>query len=229
MGLTESTYEGAYVLEVLDEASRVVREIPVSGYMTIGRESTEFNPDVSIPDECTSASRQHAMLDLRGERPVLEDQSRLGTIVNGIRLEHGATELSDRDEIIFGSPQTGWRVRFRKGGRDTEEVDALELLTVSENPRQVRSGQLVIEENLGRDAYHLLKFLADNKGRWYPTSRLITLLFPDPDKMPIAANQALARNKKKVNDFLRPHLKGQDAIVAAPYKGYRMKPGLDPS
>ena len=79
MGVGESTSERAYILEVLGEASRVVQEIPVSGHMRIGRLSAEFKPDVSIPDECTSASRQHAVLDLRGERPVLEDQSRYGT------------------------------------------------------------------------------------------------------------------------------------------------------
>ena len=228
MGDEESTSERAYVLEVLAEATRVVQEIPVSGYMTIGRGSEEFKPDVSIPDECTSASRQHAVLDLRGNRPVLKDQSRYGTIVNGIRLEHGATQLSDRDEIIFGSPQTGWRVRFRKR-RNTEEVDALELLTVSENPRQVRIGHDVIEEELGRDAFLLLKFLVENKGRSYPIDRLVDLLWPDSDKMPIAAKQALSRSKRMINDLLRAHLREQDAIVSKPYRGYRMKPGLDPA
>ena len=229
MGDGESTYEGAYILEVLDEASRVVQEIPVSGHMTIGRGSAEFNPDVSIPDECTSASRQHAMLDLRGECPVLEDRSRLGTIVNGSRVEHGSTELSDRDEIIFGSPLTGWRIRFRIRKGHTEEGDPLELLTVSENPRQVRIGQPTIEEHLGRDAFQLLKFLAENKGRWYPLGGLIDLLWSGRDGGPLAPNQALARCKRAINDLLRPYLQGQDAIVAAPFKGYRMKPGLDPS
>jgi len=219
--------EGTHVLEVLGGGAHVVREIPVSGYIWIGRGSAEFKPDVLIPDECTSASRQHAALDLRGNRPVLEDHSRLGTIVNGRRLEHGTTDLSDRDEIIFGLPQNGWRVRFRIREGYTEEPDPLELLTVSQDPRQVRIGQLVVEETLGRDAFHLLRFLAENRGRWYPTERLVDVLWPDPDKMPIAANQALARSKKRVNDLLRPYLRGQDAIVSAPFRGYRMKPGLN--
>jgi len=150
-------------------------------------------------------------------------------MVNGRRLEHGATELSDRDQIIFGLPQNGWRVRFRIKERYTEEVDPLELLTVSDNPRQLRIGHLVIEENLGRDAFHLLRFLAENKGRWYPTDGLVDLLWPDPDKSPVAANQALARSKKRVNDLLRPHLLGEDAIDSAPFRGYRMKPRLDHS
>jgi len=228
MSVEETAAEGGWVLQVLDEAGRVAREIPVSGSITIGRGSTEFGPDVVIPDECTSASRHHAVLDLRGNRPVLEDRSRLGTMVNGRRIEHGVTELSDRDEIIFGLPQNGWRVRFR-GERHTEEVDALELLTVSENPRQVRIGKIVIEENLGRDAFNLLRFLAGNKGSWYPTDRLIDLLWPEPDTSPTAANQALARSKKRINDLLKPHLQGQDAISSAPFRGYCMKPRLDHS
>ena len=81
--------------------------------MRIGRRSTEHKPDVAIPDNCASASREHAVLDLRGERPVLEDQSRYGILINGIRLEHRVTELSDGDEIIFGMREDGWRIRFR--------------------------------------------------------------------------------------------------------------------
>ncbi len=45
--------------------------------------------------------------------------------------------------------------------------------------------------------------------------------------MPIAAKQALAQAKRRVNDLLGPHLQGEDAIVSAPFKGYRMKPHLD--
>ena len=183
-----------------------------------------------IPDECTSTSRQHAVLDLRGNRPILEDLSRFGTIVNGIRLERAATELSNRDEIIFGSPQDGWHVRFRiQGNQITEEADPLELLSVLGHPRQIRIGQLVIEENLGRDAFHLLEFLSENKGGWYPTGGLVDLLWSGPDGGPLAPDQALARCKKAINDLLGPHLEGQDAIVSATFKGYRMKPGLDPS
>ena len=150
MGVGESTSERAYILEVLGEASRVVQEIPVSGYMRIGRGSEEFKPDVLIPPECTSASRQHASLDLRGDRPVLEDQSRYGTLVNGSRVEQGVTELSDRDEIIFGLPGDVWCVRFRFALQIgvTSSADPLELLTVSENPRQIWVGRLVIEEKL---------------------------------------------------------------------------------
>ncbi len=147
--------EGDHVLEVLGEDGRVVREIRLSEYVTVGR-TEEFTPDVLIPDECTSTSRQHAVLDLRGSLPVLEDQSRFGTIVNGIRVEHGSFELSNRDEIIFGSAQTGWRVRFRMREEGTVEVDPLELLTVMGNPREVRIGQVVVEEHLGRHAFHLL-------------------------------------------------------------------------
>ena len=229
MGDGNTGSDGAFILEVLGEAGRVLREIELSQYMRIGRGSDEFKPDVVIPDECTSTSRQHAVLDLRGGRPVLEDKSRFGTIVNGTRVEHTAVELSNRDEIIFGSTQTGWRVRFRVKGKDTEEADPLELLSVLGNPRQVRIGHLVIEENLGRDAFHLLEFLSENKGSWYPTGGLVDMLWSGPDGGPLAPGQALARCKRAINDLLRPHLEGQDAIVSAPFRGYRMKPGLDDS
>lgn len=154
MGVGQSTSENGYILEVVGEASRVVQEIPVSGYLRIGRRTAESNPDVSIPDEWASASRQHAVLDLRGEQPLLEDLSRYGTTVNGTRIEDGWVELSDKDEIVFGLPGDGWCVRFRcVDQRDvTTSADLLDLLAISENPRQIRMGQIVVEENLGREA-----------------------------------------------------------------------------
>jgi hypothetical protein len=50
--------------------------------------------------------------------------------------------------------------------------------------------------------------------------RLAEVLWLDPDKMPVATDQALARNKKRINDLLKPYLQGQEAIVAAPFRGY---------
>ncbi len=227
----ESTPERAYILEVLGEGSKVVQAIPVSGCEWIGRGSAEFKPGVLIPFECTSASRQHAVLNLQGDRPFLEDHSRYGTIINGGRVAKVATELSDGDEIIFGLPVDGWRVRFRCVEQHPVTIcinaDPLDLLVVSDNPRQVRIGPSDIEENLGRDAFVLLKFLSENKGKWYPTDRLVVVLWPDPDKMPIAAKQALSKCKTRINDLLNPYLHGQDAIVSKAYRGYQMKARLD--
>jgi hypothetical protein len=102
------------------------------------------------------------------------------------------------------------------------------MLVVSENPRLVRIGPSVIDESLGRDAFRLFKFLSENRGRWYPTDRLVDVLWPDPDKMPLAPKQALSRCKKKVNNLLKPSLGELDAIVAKPYRGYCMNLRLDP-
>ena len=230
MGSEESTPENSFVLEILGESGQKVQEILVSGFLKIGRGSNDFKPNVLIPPECGSASRDHAGLDLRGPHPVLEDRSRYGTIVNGVLHVHESMELSDGDEIIFGGFEDGWRVRFRI--LDQQEVtkfpDPLEMLVVSDNPRLVLIGTNPVEEKLGRDAFNLVKFLSENRGRWYPTDRLVDLLWPDPERMPIAPNQALARGKKKVNDLLKPHLGGQDAITAWPHRGYCMKPRLDP-
>lgn len=229
MGIEESTSEKAYIFEVLGEAGQKVQEIPVSGLLKIGRGSKEFKPNVLIPPECGSASRDHAGLDLRGPRPVLEDRSRHGTLVNGTLLEHETTELSDRDEIIFGVFEDGWRVRFRSVDQEdvTKTPDALEMLVVSENPRLVRIGSNPINEELGRDAFHLIKFLSEHRGRWFPTDRLVDVLWPDPDRMPIASKQALSRCKRRVNHLLNNYLGGQDAIVVWPHRGYCMKPRLD--
>jgi hypothetical protein len=100
MGIPQTISNRDYVLDIVDEAGVVCDRRPVSGYLTVGRGSEEFKPDLPVPDECTSASRRHAVLDLRGSRPILEDQSRFGTIVNGILLERGMTELFNGDEII---------------------------------------------------------------------------------------------------------------------------------
>jgi class 3 adenylate cyclase len=216
-----------YFLEVLAEGDRHASDVAVSGYVKIGRGSPDFRPDVMIPQESASASRRHAELDLQGRRPILKDRSAFGTIVNGRRLEHDQIELSSGDEIIFGLPHNGWRVRFRVKSPTTTEIDPLELLSISDNPRQIRIGQLVIEENLGRAAFNLLRFLSEHKGSWYTTDGLIDLLWTDPDKMPVATDQALARNKKRINDLLKPYLRGQDAVISAPFRGYRMKPMLD--
>jgi len=109
----------------------------------------------------------------------------------------------------------------------TLPVDSLELLAISDAPRQVRIGRLVIEEQLGDRAFRLLKFLANNKGQWYPVSHLASLLWPDPDTSPAQADQALSRYKRAINDLLRPHLGGQDAIESWPHRGYRIKSRLD--
>ena len=219
-----------YCLDVLDEAGRVMREVPVTGRVMVGRGSSDFTPDVMIPGECRSASRQHAAIELLGELPTLTDQSRFGTIVNGRVVHHGSVALNAGDEIVFGLPGDGLHIRFHvvgEMGNTTSPADPFELITVSETPRQIRIGRLVVEEHLGDRSFRLLKFLAGNKGRWYPTVDLGSLLWPDPDSSPYQANQALSRCKKQINDLLRPHLKGQDAIESWPHKGYRMKPRLE--
>jgi hypothetical protein len=226
----ETPPRGDYFLEVLDEVDRAVREIPLAGHVTVGRGGPDFKPVVSIPGECQSASRQHADIDLRGERPVLTDHSRFGTIVKGRLLQNTSLPLHHGDDIVFGLAETGWHVRFRvtaAPGTETSPADPLELLVVSEAPRQVRIGRLVVEEQLGHQAFRLLKFLAENKGRWYPVHYLVDYLWPDPDDSPLQANQALARAKRDINVLLGPYLGGQEAIQSWVHRGYRMKPSLD--
>jgi hypothetical protein len=226
----ETSPRGDYFLEVLDEVDRVVREIPLAGHVTVGRGGPDFTPDVSIPGECQSASRQHADIELRGERPVLADHSRFGTIVKSRLVQNASLPLHHGDDIVFGLAETGWHVRFRVAdatGKETSPADPLELLVISEAPRQVRIGRLVVEEQLGDQAFRLLKFLAENKGRWYPIAYLASLLWPDPDTSPLQADQAMSRDKRRINILLSPYLGGQEAIESRPYRGYRMKPGLD--
>lgn len=219
-----------YFFDVLDEEGRVLEEIPLAGRATIGRPSKDANPDIEIPTQCRSASRMHATIKLQGGQPVLEDQSSLGTIVNGTLVERSSVPLNHGDEIVFGQPGDGWRVRFRgprDPGRTTTPADPLELLVVSEAPRQIRIGRQVVEEHLGNRAFVLLKFLSDHKGNWYTTETLIEFLFPDPDSAPLLANEALSRHKKRINDLIRPYIDGQDAILSRPYRGYRLKPRLE--
>jgi len=219
-----------YYFDVLDEEGRVLEEIPLAGLATIGRPTRDSIPDIEIPTECRSASRMHATIKLEGAQPVLEDHSRLGTIVNRTLVERSSVPLNHGDEIVFGQTGDGWRVRFRgpkDPGRTTTPADPLELLVVSEAPRQIRIGRQVVEEHLGNRAFILLKFLSDHKGNWYPTGTLIEFLWPDPDSAPLLANEALARHKKQINDLIRPYLNDQDAIESWPHRGYRMKPRLE--
>ena len=133
-------------------------------------------------------------------------------------------------EINFGQAEDGWRVRFREAqepDRPTMPADPMEMLIISEAPRQIRVGQQVIEEHLGDAAFRLLKFLADHKGNWYPTTYLIDLLWSDAEEAPLSAPAALSHRKKDINDLLGPSLRGQDAIESQPYRGYRMKSRLD--
>lgn len=217
-----------YFLQALDDIGHMVQETRIDGVVTIGRWSPDFAPNVVIPSECQSASRKHAVIELGGDRPILTDKSRFGTVVNGRRIEHTSVELHDGDEILFGLEADGWCARFRVASHEiTVPADPLERLAVSETPRQVSIGHLIVEEHLGGRAFHLLKFLAEHKGRWYPKSNLASTLWPDPEISPLYTEPLLSRYKKAINDVLRPHLQGQDAIEARPYAGYRMKPRLE--
>ena len=219
-----------YFFDVLDEEGRVLEEISLAGLATIGRPARDCNPDIPIPMQCRSASRMHATIKLQGAQPVLEDHSRLGTIVNRTLVECSSVPLNHGDEIVFGQPGDGWRVRFRGTkdfGTTTTPADPLELLVVSEVPRQIRIGRQVVEGRLGDRPFVLLKFLSDHKGNWYTTETLIELLWPDPDDAPLLANEALSRCKKHINDQIRPYIGGQNAIKSWPYRGYRMKPRLE--
>ena len=226
----ETPTSTTYVFDVLDEEGRAVREIPMTGPATIGRGSPAFIPDVVIPPECHSTSRQHATIDVQGHRVVLADTSKFGTIVNGTVINRGSVELHNGDAIVFGLSGDGWRIRFRISGSFpdiTRQLDPLESLTVRDSPRQILVGRLEVEEHLGDRAFRLLTFLADKRGKWYPLQHLQELLWPDADASPVQEDQALSRFKKLINDLLRPHLKGQDAIESWPHRGYRMKPRLD--
>ncbi len=219
-----------YYFDVLDEAGQVSEEVPVAGPETIGRSSAEYNPGIEIPAACRSASRQQATLQLQGNQLVLADHSRYGTIVNRTLIQGRSVPLRHGDEIIFGLPGDGWRVRFRAAkipGGTTKPADALELLIVSEAPRQIRIGRQVVEEHLGDLAFRLLKFLCDDKGSWYTTGYLISFLWPDADGSPLQANQALARRKKQINDLISPCINGEKAIESYPHRGYRLRPRLE--
>ena len=216
-------------LDVLDRRGAVAQEIPIAGTVKVGRASPQSHPDVVIPGECLSASRLHAVIETGPKGVVLTDRSSFGSIVNG-KLIHGRSlELHNGDEVIFGKSHDGWHVRFRSPHSDdgTTPADPLELLTVSESPRQVRVGRSVIEEHLGDRAFQLLIFLASHKGEWYPVSHLEELLWPDPDRSPYQAQQSLSRSKRAVNDLLRPYLNGQDAIKSWPNRGYCIRTRLD--
>jgi DNA-binding winged helix-turn-helix (wHTH) protein len=221
-----------YFFDELDEVGQPGRPVPVAdpanGPVTIGRIAGGSAPDVAVPPECRSVSREHAVIRLQGGRPVLADKSRFGTIVNGELIEGRAVELHHSDEIVFGLPADGWRVKFRVPSDSyTKPQDPLESLAVSEAPRQIRINRLVVEERLGDRAFRLLKFLADHRGNWYPVNYLIGVLWPDPDRRPLNPNESLSHYKREINDILSPHLDGQEAIRAAPYRGYQMKTRLD--
>lgn len=217
-------------LDVLDSLGTAVQEVFVSGPSRIGRTAPESEVDITIPSECRSASRLHAVIEPHEGHVRLTDQSRFGTIVNGTVVLHDSVVLRHGDELVFGLPHDGWRVRLRiagAAGATTAPADPLESLVVSETPRQVRIGRLVVEEQLGARPFRLLKFLADHKGAWYGISSLVDILWPDPETAPYQAHQALSHYKKSVNDVLRPHLHGQDAIESWPHRGYRMRQRLE--
>jgi hypothetical protein len=126
---------------------------------------------------------------------VLADHSRFGTVVNQSLVENRSVPLTHGDEIFFGLTEDGWRVRFRVAsdtGGTTTPADPLELLVVSETPRQVRIGRQVVEEQLGDRAFRLLKYLCDHKGNWYTVDSLVSIIWPDAENSPLQANQALA-------------------------------------
>ncbi|MBI2171480.1 MAG: substrate-binding domain-containing protein [Chloroflexi bacterium] len=70
--------------------------------------------------------------------------------------------------------------------------------------------------------------MSENKGNWYTVAHLVSLLYPDPERSPEQADQALSRYKRTINDLLKPYLQGEDAIESWPYMGYRIKPIVQP-
>jgi len=228
--LAGASTPAAFFFEVLDDSGRVVEAIPLTSGAVIGRAAPDSDPEIPIPMDCSSASRVHAQLEANEGGLVLTDRSRFGTIVNGKLVQAGSVELHHGDDLVFGLREDGWHVRLRSGTKSaiyTSPADALEMLAVKDHPREVRIGRLEVDEHLGDRAFRLLKFLADNRGKWFPVSHLEGVLWPDPDKAPYQMNQALSRSKKAINDLLAPYLKGQDAIESAAYRGYRLKPRLD--
>jgi len=219
-----------WFLDVLDVSGDQEKEIAFAGPVRVGRASEDSSPDIIVPNGFRSVSRLHALLVPRGSDVLLTDQSRFGTLVNGQPVHNCLVRLQSGDEVVFGLPHDGWRVRVRAHENSldiTSSADPMEMLFVSDLPRQVRVGRLVVEESLGDRAFKLLMFLSGHKGEWYPISRLETIVWPDIDSSPYQTQQALSRAKRAINDLLRPHLRGQDAIESRPFHGYRMKARLD--
>ena len=215
-----------YCFEVLDSYGTVKSRIPVPVGAVIGRPAEGWVPGVPIPTAAKSAGRSHAILEEVGGEPFLRDQSKVGTIVNG-RVLHGETiALSDMDMIVFGSEFAGWRVRFRILPEDeiTEtDFDPLQHLAVSAFPREIRIGDKVVEDHLkGRLSFRLLNFLADNKGRTFPSEGLERVVWPD--LAPGRPVESLSHYVKEINDLLRPYL--GEAAIEHDSRGYRMKPRI---
>ena len=229
MGDSRTPQNAEYFLDVLDEQGLVLRQIPLAQRATVGRSSAGSMPDVVVPADCGSVSRRHATIEICQPQPVLTDHSAYGTTVNNAPITNTSVGLDHGDLIVFGLPQDGWRVRFRSVGESSRTIppDPLSMLVVSERPRQVSVGRLILDEQLGNRAFRLLTFLWDHRGEWYTTNHLVDLLWPDLDALPLEAKQALSRYKRIINDLLRPHLAGEDAVEMHPHKGYRMKLRLD--
>lgn len=103
-------------------------------------------------------------------------------------------------------------------------IDPIQSLEVSDDPRRITILGKVVPENLGGNAFRLLKFLADRKGDWFPTTRLTTVVWPN--EPPVNSGTALSQAKRAINDTLRPYLGGDDAVESWPFLGYSMKPSL---
>ncbi|MBM3945563.1 MAG: FHA domain-containing protein [SAR202 cluster bacterium] len=143
---------GEYFFDILDDGGRIARSVAVRPGATIGRKGEGPAPDVQAPPECQSTSRRHAVLLEVDGAAYLNDGSRYGTLVNGALVHNAKAPLRHGDSLVFGLAKDGWHVRFRSASalRDTTApADALELLTVTRVPREVRIGRQVLNERLG--------------------------------------------------------------------------------
>lgn len=61
--------------------------------------------DIRLSSEDRFVSRQHALLQIEGDRCLVTDISTTGTLVNGKRIT-SPTWISDRDLIVFGDVET---------------------------------------------------------------------------------------------------------------------------
>jgi adenylate cyclase len=154
-------------LKWVDEDQQTHR-LEIVDKIFIGRSWTGVDPHKRILVPKEDVSREHAVIDLRGERLQITDMSINGTWVNGIRLSPGSsTDLVDGDTVSLSGLSI--RVCYPENAASTNDMSASIQGTIL-TPKEILVTNVVVDVRKfttyfqtysSSDVYALMKAIFD--------------------------------------------------------------------
>jgi DNA-binding response OmpR family regulator len=137
-------------------------------------------------------SRRHALIELRADlRYVIDQDSRNGTFVNGVRAGVDPVRLADGDELTFASAATYvYRdpTQTANGAGGVTGIGRLHGVWIDAAHQEVWVNAVRVTPPVSRQQYVLLKTLYDAPGRIFTREELADILWPAADRAALDAS-----------------------------------------